>query len=390
MRLRFWREKKRWVVGPEIPKAYVELLTFTDPWAPYKRKAWFLFLVGMSVIVALDVPGLFFTNPYTHVTEGPAAYLGVLGAVVIGLNGLGFMWWYQHKKDSDVMQFEFAAFNLRVRKSLRVGFHALLGTIERIPDGLANDLKAILDNKADELRQANKVRPLETVDIPAGTINVTGGGSPAPLAKIDQPNPAQVKLNLFYLPTPGCPIPGIGLLSPAATPEDLKCPLPGEWIWEGWNRHAKGEVFDLAVIGEWQYRLQGQSTISVIPICAAAGTYYDFTFALSRAFTPPILNTAVIELAKQNIQAHHLGLEAVGQVQVYRDALAVREAMETPIRDQVTNIVGGILELLEAEGKLDPVAVKPRTHYAAYIGATIVLTVLGLGVYLATHGWKLF
>lgn len=388
MRIRFWRQKQRWAVGSEIPKPYIDLLGFTDPWAPYKRKAWFLFLVGMSVIVALDIPGLFFTNPYTHVTEGPAAYLGVLGAVVIGLNGLGFLWWYQAKKDSDVMQFEFAAFNLRVRKHLRIGFHALLGTIEKIPDKLADDLKAILDNKIEELKQASKVHPIPTDQVPGSAINVTDGQSPAPLAKTDQQPGA--KLNLFYLPTPGCPIPGIGLLSPAPTPEDLHCALPGEWIWEGWNRHAKGEVFDLAVIGEWQYRLAGQTQINVVPICAAAGTYYDFTFALDRAMHPPILNNQVVQLARNNVSARVVGLEAIGQVQVLREAIGVREAMEVPIRDQVTTIVGGILELLEAEGKLDPSTVKPKTRWGAYIGVTVILTTFAVVGYLATHGWKLF
>jgi hypothetical protein len=99
-----------------------------------------------------------------------------------------------------------------------------------------------------------------------------------------------------------------------------------------------------------------------------------------------MLNTQIVDLAQRNLDAR-VGMEAVGQVQVYRQALAVREALETPIKDQVTNIVGGILELLEAEGKLDPVSVKPKNHYAAYVGATIILSAFAVLGWVATHGW---
>lgn len=386
-----WQHRTQWVLGQDLPEAYVRLSTLTNVYDPYKKKAIFLFFLGMGVIGMLDIPGLFFTNPYTHLVEGPAAYLGILGAIAVGLLGLLGLWGYQYYKDYEVMQFTFGAFNLRVRKNFRVAFHAMIGTIERVPNELAEELKAVLDKRVEELRQLTKVQPITVQDYKQAkdtptTPNVPVASQQGQAALVGT---RREDLHLFWLPLPGLPVPGVALLSSASWPEELTCPLPGEWIWEGWIRHAKGEVFDLAVAGEWQFKQQATGEIVTVPICTAAGTYYDFTWGLERALKPPTIDASTMEWAKNNVSARVVGLEAVKTLQVYRDADEVRRSLEPTIREQVTDMVGGILELLQLEGKIEPREVKAQTRWGLYVGVAIMAaTFLGLG-WLATHGWHL-
>jgi hypothetical protein len=351
----------------------------------------------MSTIGMLDIPGLFFTNPYTHIVEGPAAYLGILGAIVVGLTGLMGLWAYQFQKDSEVMQFTFGAFNLRARKNVRVPFHALLGTIERVPENLAEELKALLDKKIEELSQLAKVKPIETT---AKHVNPDEPSYQPPEQQMIQPGTGVMvptdptgkrkhDLNLFFIPTPGISIPGVLLLSYAQVPEQLINPLPGEWIWEGWIRHAKGEVFDLGVCGEWQFKLPGQPFTNTVPICAAAGTYYDFTWGLERALAPPLIDQRAIMLAKQNGAARIVGLEAVKTLEIYRDAAETQEALMPTFRDQVTEMVGGILEVLSLTNQFTPPSTKKKTRYGLFVGIVFVASAVSLVGWLAIHGWHL-
>ncbi len=381
-----WTPKRHWVIGPDVPAAWVKLLTLTNVWDPYKRKAAFLFFLGMAVIVSFDIPGLFFTNPYTHIVEGPAAYLGILGAIVIG--GLGFvtLWGIQFAKDTETMPFEFGAFNMRVRKYLRVGFHAIVGTIERVDDNLAERVQRILDQKLVEIRQLHKVQP----------INITPPNEQStrqnPLAtQQDTPQKTALpKLNLFYIPLPSLlaktGVPGIMHLSTAEIPEQLHSPLSGEWIWEGWIRHGKGEIWDLGVCAEMPF-LDENGRQGLVPITCAAGTYYDFTWGLERAINPPVLDTAIIERAKANTSAR-VGIEAVDQVVMYRDALQSERDLKPVFQELAAETAGNILELILQRNKIGMQPIKERkTRAGSYVGVAVIVATLTAITWLAFHGW---
>lgn len=384
-----WQTRRRWVIGPDVPLVYVKLLGLTNVYDPYKKKAYFLFVLGMSVIGMLDVPGLFFTNPYTHVVEGPAAYLGILGGITVGVLGAAGLWAYGYYKSEETMLFTFGAFNLRVRKALRVPFHAITGTIERVANDAAEQLKTILDKKLEEMRQLHKVQPL----LPAPTPTQTTQTAIAP----KEASPivsTSYGVNLFYIPLPTllekCGCPGVFLLSRAMAPEDLTNPLPGEWIWEGWIRKGKGEVWDLGLCGEWQFSLPGTNEVQLVPIMAAAGTYFDFTWGLERAITPPVITLDTVTTAKQNAAARLVGLEAVSQLQVYKDALNAERSIKPTYMELATETAGNILELIMLRNKIGVQAVKEsHSKLGAVIGAVVVIATLGFLTFLAFHGWHL-
>jgi len=398
---RWWpfQEKRRWIIGGDLPEPYVRLAGLTNVWAPYRRKAAFLFFLGIGIIAMFDIPGLFFTNPYTHVVEGWSAYLGILGAITIGVLGFVALWGFQFYKDSEVAPFDFGGFLLRVRKSIRIPFHAIVGTIEKIEDDIAEKIMAVIDRKLEEVRQLQKVQPIPKVNV---TPNDGAPTSPTqnPLAPPQKPPEALLKaeggkLNLFYLPLPSllqkCGVPGIMHLSTADSPEQLHNELPGEWIWEGWLRHAKGETWDLAIVAEWPFLSPTDGTTQcLIPITCAAGTYYDFTWGLERALNPPVLNSGVVEKAMLNADARVVGQEAIGQVVLYRSALQAERQLKPQLMELGTEIAGNVLNLMVARNEI---GVKPQdknrgAKVGAYVGVAVVVSVLGFVGWLALHGWK--
>lgn len=104
---------------------------------------------------------------------------------------------------------------------------------------------------------------------------------------------------------------------------------------------------------------------------------------------PPQVTMDQVQLAKANIGARAIGLEAVNTLQIYTDAEVVRKLTEKTMLENVTDMVGGILELLQSQNKLTPTPTKPKTRWGLFVGVTLLISaVIGVG-WLASHGWHL-
>ncbi len=357
-----------------MPPIYLKLLRLTNVYDPYKKKAFWLFGVGVAVIAVLDIPGLFFTDPFTHVTKPEAAYLGIIGAVGVGLMGLAGLWAYQFHKNNEVANWTFGDFKLRARRKLRIPFQAPIGTIERVDEKLLLEVRAIVDRKfkaqLEEFKQLAKVKQLDETRL---------------TKLIRDPS----VLNWFYVPMPGCPLPDLFLGSPAAEPSLLIDPLPGEYIWGGWIRQSKGDNFDLAVIDEYRFKLPGVQDVQIVPICVPAGTHYDFVHALERALIPPRLDTEVVETAKQLADARIVGVEAVRQLQVYKEAETARENTQPILTELVTDISGNVLQLIRATNRFSEAPLKGRGRLGVAIGGVIVIAALATVIWLLVNGGHL-
>lgn len=367
-----WQAKQRIFEEIDVPPVYLKLLRLTNVYDPYKKKAFWLFGVGVAVIIVLDIPGIFFTDPFTHVTKPEAAYLGIIGATAVGLMGLFSLGAYQYFKNNEVANWTFGNFTLRARRKLRIKFQAPIGTIERVDEKLMLQIRAVVDEKFKEklaeFKQLAKVRGLDETKLVR--------------------NPSV--LNGFYVPMPGCPLPDAFLLSPASEPSLLIDPLPGEYIWGGWIRQGKGDDFDLAVIDEYRFKLPGVEDVQVVPICVAAGTHYDFVHALERALIPPKLDSEVVETAKQMADARIVGIEAVRQLQVYKDAEVARENTQPVLTELTTDIAGNVLDILDLTNRTGQRLPGKRSRAGIVAGSVIVIAALGVVVWLVINGGRLW
>ncbi len=345
-------------------------MTVTNVYDPYKKKAVYLFFLGMAVIGMLDIPGLFFTNPYSHQTNPEAFYLAVIGAIVVGLMGLVAIWAYNYHKNDEVANLTGGAFILRARKKLRVQFHWIYGTIERIPDLLAKEVQAIVDKDLEELRQLAKIKELDEAK--------------------EQIIQDVAKLNWFYVPLPdGCPLPDLLIGSPAKDPKQLAMPMPGEIIYKGWIRKMQVEIFTLGVIAEHRFKYPGVDEIQIVPICVGAGTYFEYVSALEHAITPPQVDTSIVQGAKQLADARIIGVEAVQQLQVYRDAVSAHEQTRPVLMELATDIAGNILDLITLRNQPGNRQGEKKGHTGAIVGGTLLIGGLALGVWLLLHGGHL-
>jgi hypothetical protein len=98
----------------------------------------------------------------------------------------------------------------------------------------------------------------------------------------------------------------------------------------------------------------------------------------------------MIGLSKQNVAARVVGLEAVQQLQVYKDALAVERASRPDTMEFVTETIGNILELMTLRNRpgQQPTQTK-KPKIGLYVGLGVIVVALGLFTWAAFHGWKL-
>lgn len=348
-----------------IPAVYIRA-NGVDAYDPYKQKAIkFGIFMGIAITVG-EVPAFLSVNPYTHQPDPAWSALGIFFAIATLLMGLFYLRieQYFHSEASHKYQL-FGAFTLRVRKWFKCKFVSPVGTIERIPDELAKNLRAVLDGKFEQMKTDATLANLKD--------------------KVRDPS----KLNTFYMPLPENELPDCVLLSPAPEPSYLHNGSPAEIIWDkNIRRVPKLEDFDFAVLGEYRFEIEGVPEIQVVPICYPAGTFFDFTDSSERALMPATINAGVVNQAIQNTDAKLLGYEATQLVVLLKRQIETNRKIDDKNTEFSSDMAGKILELEEAIArKQDRVPEKKPSKMGSVIGYAIIAGGLILTVALA---WKWF
>lgn len=345
-----------------VPPVYIRC-NGIDQYDPYKQKAIkFGVFVAISITVG-ELPAWFSVNPYTHQPDPAWSALGIFFAVATLLLGAFYLKIEQFFHSEEAHKFAlFGAFTLRVRKWYKCKFVSPIGTIERIPDDLAASLRAILDEKVTEYKnQATALKDLKD--------------------KIRDPT----KLNPYYFPLPENELPDCLLLSTAPEPSYLHNGSPAEIIWKkNIRRVPKLEDFDFADLYDYRFEIPGIEEVQVVPICVAAGTFFDFTAAIERALLPPVIDNQVVASAVEAIDAKLVGYEATQLVTLLRRTVNVNRKIDDKRDEAEADMAGKILELEEAIAKKkdrQPEKAGPSKVKTAFaIAAISIFALIGAGL----------
>lgn len=347
MRLNPLAPKRRPIpIGLELPweylKAHVDILD------PYKRKAYIAVGFGIATLPFLWLPGLFFVNPVTHIPNPEVTYiswLGVAVVAVIGLITLKAIDWY---KDDEAAPFDIGQWEMTVRENYSITFHTFQAPFEKLDDTLVKAIMSLLDSKfkvvKEQINALAAVRPSDPV------AQKTAETLKAQMVDLTE-------LHAFYVPfIDSGHLADAIFLSTADTGDKLYHPFPGEESVVGhWIRHHPAAKYNVGVVDEYQFQLEGDKRVYTTPIVMACGTHYDFITLLQKALLPPVLNDVVTTNAKILCDGRVVGTEAFKQLQHLANVRQTNKTLQETYQNDVTNTAAYVVDLIERfRGRFNP------------------------------------
>lgn len=347
----------------DIPPQYLKLSV--DYWAPVRMKGYTAFITGLFILVPLWIPGIFFTDPVTHIPDPRVFYLGVLGACVVAVLDLINLKAIDYFKDVEAAPFDFGKFWWTIRDGFEVEFHSVIGKIEKLSDSLAEEIKSVLDGTLTDY--------IKTVQAVAKAGGATEG---AANSFENFARAAFKKLNVFYRQLPGnTGIQDSFVLSPANEPSELLDPLPDAVIWKKYTRHHTATKYKEAIVGEYRFKdpLGKKDQVQVAPICMGAGTPFEVKNFMRAALMPPTVNAQDIANTKILANGRMIGSEAIQQLAVYKSDESTRRQFEPEHGELVMNTVGTVLDMFRRARKPGELPGAPKRWDTQRIAGLVIV-----------------